>query len=230
MENILKIYKRLNSSYVKQRILLVYLIAQNTILSLAVLIFANVIISNGQINGELDYSQIRYFYTFAIIALFVLVLIFAPIFLSRTLNSLYKKNIIEHLLSAKVELSEIVYAVFLRGTSILIILLVSSFPIIVISFYFGGFGIIKMLKLVGIIISYAVFFSSICLYISTKSIDENASTIISYVIGIVLTLLNIYYLNYFLNSRFLIVFYVLFNIIMSLILLSLSKKTSIFNA
>lgn len=230
MENILKIYKRLNSSYVKQRILLVYLIAQNTILSLAVLIFANVIISNGQINGELDYSQIRYFYTFAIIALFVLVLIFAPIFLSRTLNSLYKKNIIEHLLSAKVELSEIVYAVFLRGTSILIILLVSSFPIIVISFYFGGFGIIKMLKLVGIIISYAVFFSSICLYISTKSIDENASTIISYVIGIILTLLNIYYLNYFLNSRFLIVFYVLFNIIMSLILLSLSKKTSIFNA
>lgn len=230
MENILKIYKRLNNSYVKQRILLVYLIAQNTILSLAVLIFANVIISNGQINGELDYSQIRYFYTFAIIALFVLVLIFAPIFLSRTLNSLYKKNIIEHLLSAKVELSEIVYAVFLRGTSILIILLVSSFPIIVISFYFGGFGIIKMLKLVGIIISYAVFFSSICLYISTKSIDENASTIISYVIGIILTLLNIYYLNYFLNSRFLIVFYVLFNIIMSLILLSLSKKTSIFNA
>lgn len=230
MENILKIYKRLNNSYVKQRILLVYLIAQNTILSLAVLIFANVIISNGQINGELDYSQIRYFYTFAIIALFVLVLIFAPIFLSRTLNSLYKKNIIEHLLSVKVELSEIVYAVFLRGTSILIILLVSSFPIIVISFYFGGFGIIKMLKLVGIIISYAVFFSSICLYISTKSIDENASTIISYVIGIILTLLNIYYLNYFLNSRFLIVFYVLFNIIMSLILLSLSKKTSIFNA
>lgn len=230
MENILKIYKRLNNSYVKQRILLVYLIAQNTILSLAVLIFANVIISNGQINGELDYSQIRYFYTFAIIALFVLVLIFAPIFLSRTLNSLYKKNIIEHLLSAKVELSEIVYAVFLRGTSILIILLVSSFPIIVISFYFGGFGIIKMLKLVGIIISYAVFFSSTCLYISTKSIDENASTIISYVIGIILTLLNIYYLNYFLNSRFLIVFYVLFNIIMSLILLSLSKKTSIFNA
>ncbi|MBO6119836.1 MAG: hypothetical protein J6P02_05170 [Lachnospiraceae bacterium] len=230
MENILKIYKRLNNSYVKQRILLVYLIAQNTILSLAMLIFANVIISNGQINGELDYSQIRYFYTFAIIALFVLVLIFAPIFLSRTLNTLYKKNIIEHLLSAKVELSEIVYAVFLRGTSILIILLVSSFPIIVISFYFGGFGIIKMLKLVGIIISYAVFFSSICLYISTKSIDENASTIISYVIGIILTLLNIYYLNYFLNSRFLIVFYVLFNIIMSLILLSLSKKTSIFNA
>ena len=106
MENILKIYKRLNNSYVKQRILLVYLIAQNTILSLAVLIFANVIISNGQINGELDYSQIRYFYTFAIIALFVLVLIFAPIFLSRTLNSLYKKNIIEHLLSAKVELKQ----------------------------------------------------------------------------------------------------------------------------
>ena len=62
MGNIVKILNRLNEVYVKQRVLLMCLIAQNTILTLIMLIFANVIISNGNTNGELDYSQIRLFY------------------------------------------------------------------------------------------------------------------------------------------------------------------------
>lgn len=138
MENIFKILNRLNYVYVKRRVLLLFLIVQNTILSLVILIFANVIISNGKINGELDYSQIRLFYNVAIVLLFILILILAPILLSREMNGLYKKNIIEHLLSVKIEIRDIVYAVYFRGLATLIVLLVSAFPIIVISFYFGA--------------------------------------------------------------------------------------------
>ena len=144
MENIFKILNRLNYVYVKRRVLLLFLIVQNTILSLVILIFANVIISNGKINGELDYSQIRLFYNVAIVLLFILILILAPILLSREMNGLYKKNIIEHLLSVKIEIRDIVYAVYFRGLATLIVLLVSAFPIIVISFYFGGFSLVKI--------------------------------------------------------------------------------------
>jgi len=230
MYNILKILSRLNEVYVKQRLLLVILIAQNTILSLIMLIFANVIITNGQINGELDYSQIRLFYNTAIIMLFLIVFIFAPILLSRSLNDLYKKNIIEHLLSARIDISEIVYAVYFRGFTTLIIVLISAFPIILISFYFGGFGVVKILRLLGIMLSHATLFSSICLYVSASFVDENVSTVISYFSGLVLTLLNIYYMNYFLNNGLIFVAYILFNIIISLILVSIAKKTEIFNA
>lgn len=230
MKNILKIFNRLNEVYVKQRVLLIYLIAQNTILSLIMLIFANVIISNGNINGELDYSQIRLFYNIAIILLFIIIDLFAPILLSRSLNDLYKKNIIEHLLSVRISIRDIVYAVYFRGLTTLLILLVSAFPIIVISFYFGGFGVIKMLRLLVIIFSYAILFSSICLFISTRFIDENATTIVSYVVGVVLTLVNVYYLHRLLNNAFSTFFYAVFCIIMALILISLAKKTTIFSA
>ena len=230
MENIIKILNRLNDVYVKQRVLLLFLIVQNTILSLIMLIFANVIISNGKIIGELDYSQIRLFYNVAIILLFVLVLIISPILLSRSLNELYKKNIIEHLMSVKIEIRDIVYAVYFRGLSTLIVLLVSAFPIIVISFYFGGFGVAKILRLLVMVLSFAVLFSAVCIFISTRIVDANASIIVSYVAGIGLTMINIYFLNVVLNGGLLVIAYVILNIVLSLILVSISKKTTIFNA
>ena len=229
MGNIVKILNRLNEVYVKQRVLLMCLIAQNTILTLIMLIFANVIISNGNTNGELDYSQIRLFYNIAIILLFFIIDLFTPILLSLSLSDLYKKNIIEHLLSVRISIRDIVYAVYFRGISTLIILLISSFPIIVISFYFGGFGVIKMLRLLIMILGYAIFFSSICLYISTRFIDENVTTIVSYVTGVVLTVVNIYYLNRLLNNTFFAILYALFCILMALILISNARNTTIFN-
>ena len=230
MNKIIKIFNRLNEVYVKQRLLLIFLIIQNTILSLLILIFANVIISNGQVNGELDYSQIRMFYNLAIIIPFILIYIYSPLLLSRVINILYKRNVIVHLLSVKIDISDIVYAVYFRGLITLIILLVSSFPIIIVSFYFGGFGLIKMLKLLFMILSYSVLFSSICLFISTRFIDENTTIIVSYVLGAILTFVNIFYLTRFINSSLLIIPYILFNIITALILVSLSKKTEIFCA
>ena len=218
MNKIIKIFNRLNEVYVKQRLLLIFLIIQNTILSLLILIFANVIISNGQVNGELDYSQIRMFYNLAIIIPFILIYIYSPLLLSRVINILYKRNVIVHLLSVKIDISDIVYAVYFRGLITLIILLVSSFPIIIVSFYFGGFGLIKMLKLLFMILSYSALFSSICLFISTRFIDENTTIIVSYVLGAILTFANIFYLTRFINSSLLIIPYILFNIITALIL------------
>ena len=204
--------------YVKRRTILIFLIIQNTILSLIMLIFVNVIVSNGVINGELDYSQIRLFYNTAVVLLFIIVLILAPIFLARSLNDLYKKNIIEHLLAVKIDISEIVYAVYFRGLITLIIVLVSAFPIIVISFYFG------------MLLSFAVLYSAVCIFISTRFIDGNVSALVSYLAGAVLTLINIYFLNYVLNGSFLIIVYVVFNIVLSLVLVSVSRKTSLFYA
>lgn len=230
MEKILILYDRLNAVYVKQRILLIYLIIQNTILSLVMLIFANVIISNAKINGELDYTQIKLFYTMAIIILYIIILIFAPIFLSRTLNNLYEKNVIDHLLSVRIDIKDIVYAVYFRGLLTLITLLISSFPIVVISFYFGGIGLMKMIRIFFIVMSFALFFSSACIFISTRFVDENVSSIVSYSFGLPIVAANIYFLSFFINGPISVVVYVLFNVIISLILVSMARKTTTFNA
>lgn len=229
MSKILIILKRLNEVFVKQRVLLVCLVIQNVTLALMMLIYANVIISNGMISGELDYGRIRMFYTFAIILLFLIICIFAPMLSSRSLNELYNNNTIDHLLSVNIEISDIVYAVFLRALSTLMIILISSFPILSVSFYFGGFSIIKILRLLIYVMSFATFITAVCVFISTIIFDANAAIVISYVVSLVLALSNVFYISKFLSSTLLTLMYVVLNAILVLILVSISRKTKIFN-
>lgn len=229
MNKTIKILERLNESYIKRRLLVLSLAIQNIILSLIMLMYANVIISNGKINGELDYTQVSFFYNMAIVLLFIVICIFAPYLLSNSLNILYENNVIEHLLSVKINFSEIVFAVYLRGIRTLLILVVSAFPIISISFYFGGFSLQRIVRLFLLIIIFAIFISSICIFISTKILDKNIAIIIAYVISFIFTVINILYLNRALYSVSYTFIYSLLLMIISLILLSVARNSKIFN-
>lgn len=229
MNKTIKILERLNESYIKRRLLVLSLAIQNIILSLIMLMYANVIISNGKINGELDYTQVSFFYNMAIVLLFIVICIFAPYLLSNSLNILYENNVIEHLLAVKINFSEIVFAVYLRGIRTLLILVVSAFPIISISFYFGGFSLQRIVRLFLLIIIFAIFISSICIFISTKILDKNIAIIIAYVISFIFTVINILYLNKALYSVSYTFIYSLLLMIISLILLSVARNSKIFN-
>lgn len=204
MNKIYTIYSRLTLSYVRQRTLLLVLLVQNVILSLVVLIFANVIISNAKINGELDYNQVEVFYTLGILLLFVLIFLHAPFFLSNVLNKLYASNTIEHLLSVKIEIRDIVFAVFLRGLSSVLIMFFSALPIISISFYFGGIGLIKIAKLFIILICFILLLSSASIYISSSTINGMIAVIVSYIICLILLIIHLLILNIVINLNHLI--------------------------
>lgn len=229
MRNIMKILERLNNSYIKRRLLVLSLTIQNLILSLVMLMYANVIISNGKINGELDYTQVTFFYNMAIVLLFVIICLFAPYLLSNSLNVLYENNTIEHLLSVKINFGEIVFAVYLRGIIALSILVVSAFPIISISFYFGGFSLLKIIRLFFVVIIFAIFISSVCIFISSRILDKNVSIIIAYIISLIFTVINVLFLNRALYSFSYTIIYSIFLIILSLILLSIARNSIIFN-
>ena len=228
MDNVLKIFDRLTLESVKKRTFLLLFIFQNIILSLVVLVYANIIISNARINNELDYQQIQNFYTISIALLFFSIYILAPLVLSNWLNKLYKSNIIEHLLSVDIDISSIVFAVFLRGISIVSILLISAMPIISISFYFGGFSIIKVIKLIICLFAFILLLSSTSIYISTIILDGNLSIVVAYVIGLFIYILNIINLSRILNSTYFLIFYLIFIVITSLVLLYYARKTKIF--
>ena len=229
MKNTMIILERLNESYLKQRLLIIMLVLQNVILTLIVLTYANMIISNGRLNGELDYIRVRFFYNLSVVLLSFIICAYTPYFLANTLNKLYENNIIEHLLSVRVKMREIVFAVFLRGLRTLLILLISAFPIISISFYFGGFSIPRIIRLFIILMVFAIFISVICIYISSIILDKNMSIVVAYVISIILTILNLLCLNRLLNSWATTILYAIGMVIMSLILLSSARNTAIFN-
>lgn len=229
MKNTFKILERLKESYIKRRVLIVSFVIQNLILSLIVLMYANMIISNARLNGEIDYVQVRIFYNMVIFLLFVIVSIYSPFLLSNSLNTLCENNIIEHLLAVRINIKEIVFAVFLRGVSTLLILLISAFPIVSISFYFGGFSLAKIIRLLVIILSYSVFISSVCIFISTIIYDKNVSIIIAYIVSFILAIINLINLNIFLYSFTYTIIYAIALSILSLVLISSARNTTIFN-
>lgn len=229
MKKTMIILKRLNESYLKQRLLIIMLVMQSVILSLIILMYANMIISNGRLNGELDYIQVRYFYNLSVFLLSLIICMYTPFLLSNSLNKLYENNIIEHLLSVRVKIGEIVFAVFLRGLKTLVILLISAFPIISISFYFGGFSISRIIRLFFIIIIFAGFMSSVSIFISSKIIDKNVSLTVAYVFSIIITFLNLVALKTLLDSWSMIIIYVIVMTIFSLALLANARNTTIFN-
>ena len=229
MNKIHTIYSRLTLSYVKQRTLLLILLVQSVILSLVVLIFANVIISNANITGELDYNQVRVFYTLSILLLFILAFILTPYFLSNILNKLYANNIIEHLLSVRIDISDIVFAVFLRGLVSVLIMFFSALPIISISFYFGGLGLIKIIKLFIFLLRYILLLSSVTIYISSSIVNAMSSMIVSYIVCFILMVLHLLILNTVINISHLIFMYFLISIIISISLLAMSCRTRIFS-
>ena len=229
MNKVYTIYSRLTLIYVKQRTLLLILLVQNTIISLVVLIFANVIISNANITGELDYNQVQVFYTLSILILFALIFLLTPYFLSNILNNLYANNIIEHLLSVKIGISDIVFAAYLRGLISVLIMFCSALPIISISFYFGGMGFIKIIKLFVFLLCFILFLSSLTIYISSSIINGTNSMIISYIACFVFMIIHILILNIVINYSHLIYIYFFISSIVSISLLAMSCRTKIFS-
>ena len=229
MKNTFIILERLNEAYMKQRLLLLLLGVQSVALSLIVLIYANTILSGGRVNGELDYYQIRFFYTMTSALIFIIVSAYVPFFTANSLNVLYENNIIEHMLAAKISIKDIVFAVYLRGIIYTFALIISAFPIISISFYFGGFGIPKILRLISLVLCYIVFLSSICLFISSIIRDKNGALILAYIVSILLALFIIGNLNLLLSSGVLAYLCSLVAIVISLIFLSMARNIQIFN-
>ena len=228
MSNIIKIFNRLTLKLVKSRTLPFFISVQNIILAFIVLIYVNVIISNGRLNGELNYSQIRFFYNFIFGIIFLLVVIFSPYFLSGELNGLLKNNTIEYLLSSRIKLADITFAVFLRGFFNVMILLISSFPIACVSLYFGGVGILRVVKIIIILFCFTLFFSSFCLFLSSMIKDINVATLFSYVLGIVFYIFHLFFIRYLINVNIALLLYIIFTIFISLVLLRQCEKGRIF--
>lgn len=228
MKNTLIILERLNEAYMKRRLLLIMLGVQSIVLSLIVLVYANTILSTGRINGELDYLQIRFFYTLTTLLVFAIISAYVPFLTSNSLNILYENNIIEHMLAVKISINEIVFAVYLRGIIYAFTLVTATFPIICISYYFGGFGISKILRFISLAACYIIFLSSVSIFISSLIKDKNWSLITAYIISILLFMLITVNHYMLISSNMLTLICCLLSIMFSLILLSIARNTKIF--
>lgn len=229
MNNIMEIFNRITLKNVRRRTLLIYLFMLNVILSIAILVFSNAIISSSKATGTIDYNTVRLFYTFAILVLFILSYVLTPLFLSRSINSMYRDNIIDNLHSARVKNSDIVLAVYLRGFTYLVIIITSALPILSMSFLYGGVGAFSIAKILIAILCYTMLFSAISMYISSTIYDLNISMVVSYVVGFILLVVTLIFLNYMISEFYYIFFYAFFALFCTIILLLNTTNSSMIN-
>ena len=218
MRNVLKIFNRLTLYYTRKRMLLFIIAIQTIVLSLIVLLFSNVIISDASSAGTFNYNYIRYFYTSCILILFIIAYLVTPIFSSKTLNDMYKYNVLDNLVSSKVSMLAIANAAFLRAFMYVVIVIAAATPIISISFYYGGIGIYTILKIFIYLLAFILLFTSLSMYVSSKVIDGNVSMILSYVFGFILLVFHVFFMRTVIASNFSLMVYSLIVVFVSFLL------------
>lgn len=226
---LITIYNRLKLVYIKKRVFPIFLIIQNIIIALIVLIYANLIISNGKTMGELNYQQIKTFYAITIFLLFILPTLYSPYFLSKSVNELVKNNITVNLFSSKTKSTHIIYSSYLCGFFATFVLTISILPIVIVSFYFGGVSINRLLIILIYLLFYIIIISIISLAISARVEEPNLSIVLAYIVNIFLLIIHMFMFNYVINNYLLLLFYSFVVILLFLILLVFSQKTRIFS-
>lgn len=227
--NIGKIYNRFSIVQIKERRLPIFIFIQSVGLSLLSLVFANTIISGGIINDELNYYQIKLFYTLSILLFFFMSSLYASYFLGRSINSLVNNNTALYLLSVNVRPTEIVFARFLRGLFNVYILIFASFPILSISFYFGGIGYIKLIRLFIMLMFYILLVSSLSVFISSIIKETNNSIIVSFIVNIIVFFIHYLIIGSVLSHTSMLFAYSFISIIFSSLFFNATRKSRIFS-
>lgn len=227
--NIKKLYNRFSIVQLKERRLLIFIFIQSIGLSLLSLVFANTIISGGIINDELNYYQIKLFYTLSILLFFFMPSLYSAYFLGRSINSLVNSNSILYLLSVECKPTEIVFARFIRGLFNVYILIFASFPILSISFYFGGIGYIKLIRLFVMLMFYILLTGSISMFISSMVKETNNSIILAFIVDIFIFILHYFIIGTILLHTSILFTYCFMSVIFSSLFFNSSRKSRIFN-
>lgn len=227
--NYVKLYDRLTKALTKKRLLPIILSTQTIVFTLVALIFANLIISRARAYGDIDYNQIKMFYNGAIYAVLISISITTPIFLAKSINSAVKNNTLEYLLATGIKTKDLVYAIFVRGLNSVLIVIFAALPIVSVSFFFGGVGIARIIRVLILYFSYAILLSSISLFLSANMLDISISMFFSYILAICFLIVYFFSIEYIVMNNSMTIFNFLGAVILSLILTYFSRQGRVFS-
>lgn len=143
--------------------------------------------SGSHYNG-INYSDILSIYMVMAVIEFGLVLFVVPAFTSGSISGERERQTLEILLTTRLKPIQIVLGKLASSISMVLLLVVSSIPVLSIVFSIGGIGLKDMAQLVFLVLVTAVFIGSIGILFSTLFRRTVPSTVFTYGSVIMLTL------------------------------------------
>ena len=180
--------KRINPIYLKEtrievrtRKTAIILLLYNGLLALFGLFFFYVTFDAGsRYSGRINYSDILIIYAVIVAVEFALVLFTVPGLTSGAISGEREKQTLDILLTTTLTPLEIVTGKLASSISIMIMLAVSSLPILALVFAIGGITIFDFTMFMALIIVTAIFIGSIGIFFSTLYKRTTPATVSSY--------------------------------------------------
>lgn len=187
MKRINPIYRKEMRIGVRTKKAAIILLLYNGLLAFFGLFFFYVTFDAGsRYSGRINYSDILSIYALIVAVEFALVLFTVPGLTAGAISGEREKQTLDILLTTTLKPNEIIIGKLASSISTMILLAVSSLPVLALVFAIGGITIFSFLEFLVLIIVTAIFIGSIGIFFSTLYKRTTAATVSSY--GTILTL------------------------------------------
>ncbi len=160
----------------------------NTILSLAALLNMYSMVTQAKVTAEIQYSSFLNLYILVACIEFVMILLIVPALTAGSISGERERQTLNLLLTTRMTPMDIVVGKLMTGLSTMILLIISSFPILALVFIYGGVTIKDIVLLLMSFISAAVLSGSIGICCSSMFRKSTIATVVSYCVMAALVL------------------------------------------
>lgn len=160
----------------------------NTILALAALLNMYSMVTQAKATAEIQYSSFLNLYILVACIEFVMILLIVPALTAGSISGERERQTLNLLLTTRMTPTDIVIGKLMAGLSTMILLIVSSFPVLALVFIYGGVTIKDIVLLLVSFVSAAILSGSVGLCCSSLFKKSTIATVVSYCVMAALVL------------------------------------------
>ena len=132
------VYKRETTVSARSFRLALILVLFNAILALVALLNMYSVLERVKLTAEIQYSSFTNLYTFVAVVEFVLLMFIMPALTAASISGERERQTLDLLLTTTMKPSEIVWGKLTSSFATMFLMIMSSFPLLAISFVYGG--------------------------------------------------------------------------------------------
>ncbi len=174
------VYKRETMVSARSFRLALILVIFNSILALVILLNMYSVVERVKLTAEIQYSSFTTLYVFVAVVEFVMLMFIMPALTAGSISGERERQTLDILLTTTMKPSEIIWGKLLSSFSTMFLMVVSSFPLLAVSFVYGGVMIHDVFLLLLCYLTVALLCGSMGICFSSLFKRSTVATVVSY--------------------------------------------------
>ncbi|MDW2798592.1 ABC transporter permease [Clostridium boliviensis] len=174
------VYKRETMVSARSFRLAMTLVIFNSILALVILLNMYSVVERVKLTADIQYSSFTNLYVFVAVVEFVMLMFIMPALTAGSISGERERQTLDILLTTTMKPSEIIWGKLLSSFSTMFLMVVSSFPLLAVSFVYGGVMIYDVFLLLLCYLAVALLCGSMGICFSSLFKRSTIATVVSY--------------------------------------------------